>query len=72
MSAVLPPPERLLLVDGIIATNNSHMCDVHRIDYNNAMLLARIAQAFGGLLRLPEMALDYIAACFVFCDRRAD
>ena len=71
MFAALLPPEWFLPIDGIGATNNECMCDVHHIGCSIALLLARTLRWFSGLLHLLEMAQNDLVACFVLHDRRA-
>ena len=67
--AALLPPEHLLLIDAIFATNNGCTCDVHHVGCSIVLLLARIFGSFGGFLRLLQTAQDDLAAHFVLCDR---
>ena len=54
----------VLPIDDIVATNNEHTCDICRIGCSVTLLLVRTLGGFGGLLRLLEMALDDLVACF--------
>ncbi len=70
--AACRPPEWLLPIDDIIATNNGCMCDVHCIGCSIMLLLARMVHGFGRLLHLLETTPDDLAACFVLCNGRAN
>ncbi len=65
----LPPPERVVPIVGIIATNNGRTCNVHRFGCGNAILLARPARGCGVLLRLKQTKAPHeLAAYFVLHD----
>ena len=62
----LPPPEQVVPIVGIVATDNGRTCDKHRFGCGNSLLLARPARGCGILLRLRKTsAPDELAACFV-------
>ena len=66
---LLPQPESVVPIVGIIATYNGRTCNVHRFGCRNVLLLARPACGCGVLLCLKQtMALHELATYFVLRD----
>ena len=62
----LPPPEQVVPIVGIVATDNGRTCAKHRFGCGNLLLLARTARGCGVLLRLRRTASpDELAVYFV-------
>ena len=68
MFPLLPPPEQVVPIVGIVATSNGRTCDVHRFGCGNALLLSRPARGCGVLLHLQKTGPDTLAAFFVLRD----
>ena len=69
MFLLFPPPEWVVPIDGIIATDNGRICNVHRFACRNSLLLATPARGCGVLLCLKQTtAVNELAAYFVLCD----
>ena len=69
MFVPLPPPERLVLIVGIVARNNGHTCQNHHFDCGNALLMSLPANDCGVLLHLKKTPSGNLAAYFVLPDR---
>ena len=68
MFAPLPPPERLVPIVGIVATNNGCTCSNHLFGCGNALLMSLPANGCGVLLRLRKTSCGDLAAYVVLLD----
>ena len=68
MFAPLPPPERLVPIVGIVATNNGSTCSNHLCGCGNALLMSLPANGCGVLLHLKKTPCGDLAAYFVLPD----
>ncbi len=53
MFPLLPPPERVVPIFGIIHKTHGRTCDVHRLGDGTVLLSMRTTHSFGGLLHRP-------------------
>ena len=68
MFAPLPPPERIVPIVGIIATNNGRTCQNHHFGCGNALLMSLPANSGGVLLHLKKLCtatLQLILFCWM-------
>ena len=68
MFAPLPPPEWLVPIVGIVATNNGRTCQNHHFGCGNALLMSLPANGCGVLLHLKKTPCGDLAAYFVLPD----
>ena len=68
MFAPLPPPERIVPIVGIVATNNGRTCQNHHFGCGNALLMSLPANGCGVLLHLKKTPGGDLAAYFVLPD----
>ena len=68
MFAPLPPPERIVPIVGIVATNNGRTCQNHHFGCGNALLMSLPANGCGVLLRLRKTLCGDLVAYVVLPD----
>jgi hypothetical protein len=59
----LPPPERRIVIVGFLPDNNGRSCDLHPFGCGNILVLQRVDDGVGMLLRV-RMIVENELACF--------
>ena len=70
MSPSLLPPEWIVPIVSIAATDNVQVCGKHHFGCGGMVLLAYHAHGFSGFLHRQETGPDKLTTCFVLIDVR--